>query len=213
MRNNFLILGNGLDINEIDFETIDINLISGGVNRIYFRFIPEFYFIYDLVDIMPDFPLKEYWIYTYTPKLSEYLRENVNKKTIFTSFPFPEYTQDFTINGKNKNCNFSALNMLIRVLNDYLYKGDNNYFYICGCPLDEKIGHFYDESINQTSQKTLDNIYNDFIRLAWNNYKIISVMEESKLNDLFPNEDKNILYNFEEKEYNFKSKEAINALS
>lgn len=189
-RNNILILGNGADINELDFNKIDDEFITAGVNRIYFKYMPEYYFIYDLIDIMPDFPKKEYEIYTHTSKLSQYLRENVNNKTIFTAFPFPEYIH-----------NHSAVNMLIRAMNDYVYEGEDNYFYICGCPLLESKGHFYDESINTTSQKTLDGIYEDFVKLKRKGYKLISCMEASKLNDLFPMENKEILYNYKEVSY------------
>jgi hypothetical protein len=208
-RNNFLILGNGADINEIDFNQIDVSFITGGVNRIYLRYIPEYYYIYDLVNIMPDFPIKENIIYTHTSKLSEYLRENVNNTDIFHAFPCNEYTTEFVIINDKIKCNHSAINMLIRILNDYLFSTDDNYFYVCGVPLLESEGHFYDESINHTPQKVLDKIYNDFIRLAHRGYKIVSCMKESKLNNLFPNEDKSILYNFKEKKYNFKSKDKI----
>jgi len=84
--------------------------------------------------------------------------------------------------------------MLIRILNDYIHKGDDNYFYLCGVPLLESEGHFYDESINHTPQEVLDKIYNDFIRLRHKGYNIISLMEKSKLNELFPVKSKEILY-------------------
>jgi hypothetical protein len=202
MRNNFLILGNGADINEIDFDKIDGNLATGGVNRIYLKYLPEHYFIYDLIEIMPDIPkLSGYCFYTHTSKLVEYLKENVNNTNIFMSFPEYNYTTEFDIKGHRIKCNHSPVNFLIRIIDDYLYNDDENYFYICGVPLLERVGHFYDEAINHTPQKVLDRIFNDFIRLAWQGYNIISCMKESKLNDIFPNEDKNILYNFKEKEY------------
>ncbi len=201
MRNNFLILGNGADINELDFNRIDKQLITGGVNRIYLKFMPMVYYIYDLISIMPAFPDKEYKIYTHNSKLSQYMRDNVNNINTFFSFPIPEYTKEFRINGQEYKCNHSSVNMLIRILNDYIYKSDNNYFYICGVPLLEDIGHFYNEEINQTPQKVLDKIFNDFIRLREKGYKIISCMEKSLLNKLFPVENKNILYDFKEKTY------------
>ena len=194
MKNNFLILGNGADINELDFDKISESFITGGVNRIFYKFIPDFYYVYDLINIMQDFPIKNYCLMTHNSKLSEYMRENVNNTNIFSCFPVPEYTEEFNINGQDYKCNHSAVNMLIRILNDYIYCDDDNYFYICGVPLLESEGHFYDESINSTPQKVLDKIYNDFIRLKHKGYNIISLMEKSKLNDLFTVESKEILY-------------------
>jgi len=194
MINNFLILGNGADINELDFDKIDEGLITAGVNRIYMKFMPEYYYIYDLVDIMPDFPDKECRIITHTSKLQQYLHDTVNNTNVFMSYPMPEYTQKFVLNGQEYKCNHSSVNMLIRILNNYIYKGFENIFYICGVPLLENIGHFYDDSINKTSQKVLDKIYNDFIRLKHNGHKIISCMKKSLLNELFPVENKEILY-------------------
>jgi hypothetical protein len=202
-RNKFLILGNGADINDLDFDKIDNEFITAGVSRIYLKYMPDYYYIYDLIDIMPEFPLKTCMIFTHTSKLSEYLRENVNNTNIFHCYPCPEYTTNFSINGKEYKCTHSVVNMLIRILNDYLCMDEDNYFYLCGVPLLESVGHFYDESINHTPQKVLDKIYNDFIRLKHKGYNIISCMKESKLNDLFPVEDKSILY----------SKEAVNAVS
>ena len=55
-KNKILILGNGADINDIDFSRLDSSFITAGVNRIYKKHIPEYYFIYDLKDIVPELP-------------------------------------------------------------------------------------------------------------------------------------------------------------
>lgn len=203
-KNKILILGNGADINDIDFSRVDSSFITAGVNRIYKKHIPEYYFIYDLKDIVPELPDTVTNIHTVKNKYEELLRDNTKDLTnkTFIINEYNNYSKVFNIHDAVLDCNFSAVNYLIRLLDDIIYKDDINYFYICGCPLLESVGHFYDESINATPQKTLDNIYKDFLRLAYKKYNMISLMKQSKLNNILPVYDKDILYYNEFRSFN-----------
>ena len=210
-KNKILILGNGADINNIDFDRIDGSFIVAGVNRIYKKHIPDYYFIYDLIDIMPEIPNGITKIHTVKNKYEQYINSDTSDKSnkTFVINDYTNYTKIFNIHDKVMECNFSAVNYLIRLLDDVIYEQDINYFYIAGVPLLESVGHFYDEKINKTEQKTLDKIYNDFLRLAYNNYHMVSVMPESKLNTIIPVIDKDILYYNEFKTFNNVDKKAI----
>lgn len=210
-KNKILLLGNGADINDIDFTKIDDSFIIAGVNRIYKKYIPEYYFIYDLIEIMPEIPDNVTTIHTVKNKYHQYIEHDTSDKRnkTFVINDYSYYTQIFNIQDKVLQCNFSPVNFLIRLIDDILFMNDVNYFYIAGVPLLENVGHFYDESINKTEQKTLDKIYNDFLRLAYKNYHMISVMKESKLNNILPVIDKDILYYNEFKTFSLLDKTLI----
>lgn len=44
-----LVLGNDPQINSIDFEKIHPNIVTLGVNRIWLKFIPNYFFFSDLI--------------------------------------------------------------------------------------------------------------------------------------------------------------------
>lgn len=197
--NKFLILGTGADINDIDFDRIDDSFITAGVNRIYEKFIPEYYYIYDLKDVLikdgiaVSLPEGIHTICTHPDKLYEYMSKRKNYKQNFFTYYDPLYTATFTHNGDEYECNQSSINYLIRMLNDRFFSGGDNVFFLAGVPLLESVGHFY-SGTGKTTQVVLNRFYNDFIRLKNLGYNIFSIMKESKLNDLFPTEDINMIY-------------------
>jgi hypothetical protein len=201
--NKFLVIGTGSDINDIDFKRIDKSFITAGVNKVYKKVIPDYFYIYDLKDVLVD-PNKNHLelpdeiktVYCTPDKLYEYFYQTRNYKQHFCTYYDKDYTPEFNLHGKTYECNHSSINYLMRALNDYLYAGEENIFYMIGVPLLERIGHFYDDIDKPipTTQKMLDRFYNDFIRLKDLGYKIISLMTESRLNDLFPKENIEIIY-------------------
>ena len=145
MRNNFLILGNGADINELDFNKVDNKLITGGVNRIHFKYIPEYYYIY----------YTSYADHSHGSRSTsasgghKHAIQSMNQSHSHTHQYSATNFGSIKINGQEYKCNHASVNMLIRILNKYLYERDDNYFYICGVPLLERVGHFYGEEIKQ----------------------------------------------------------------
>lgn len=192
--NKFLILGTGADINDIDFSKIDKSFITGGVNKIYKKIIPDYYYIYDMKEVMPEVPDEIEVVYTHPDKLYEYLYITKNYIQNFCTYYDSDYTPTFYKSNKEYECNQSSVNYLIRVLNDYLFKDQENVFYMVGVPLLENVGHFYEEEKVTTTQRSLDRFYNDFMRLNCLKYNLISLMKNSRLNKLFPVEDINLIY-------------------
>ena len=194
-KNKFLIFGTGKDINKISFGKIDKSFITAGVNRIFKKFIPDYYFVYDLDILGPILPDAVKVVYTHPDKLAEYFRLYKNYKQNFCTYYDADYMPSYVLNGKQYDCGHGSINYLIRMLNNYLYKDDENIFYIAGVPLLEGTGHFYDDNHDTTSvQKALDRFYNDFMRLKNMGYNIVSLMKKSKLNDLFPIENIKMIY-------------------
>ena len=193
--NKFLVLGTGDDINNINFDKIDNDYIIAGVNRIYEKIIPDYYFVYDVKELMPIISDDIKLIYTHPAKLAEYYRERNDYTKSFHTYYDPEYTPGFKMDGKHYDCGHGSINYLLRLLNNYLFNGQENVFYLAGVPLLEGKGHFYGKRENETTlQSALNRFYNDFLRLKKFGYNIVSLMQESKLNELFPTEDLNIIY-------------------
>lgn len=198
--NKFLILGTGADINDIDFSNIRGDLITAGVNRIYEKIIPNYFFVYDMPEFMPYMVQDEKaekikTIYTHPGQLNKYFQKGFSYKFNYNTYYDPEYIPSYTYNGIHYDCGHGSINYLIRMLNDHLYRDQKNIFYIAGVPLFEDIGHFYDDEGKTTSkQDVLDRFYNDFLRLHKRCYCMVSVMKKSKLNELLPIEDINIIY-------------------
>jgi hypothetical protein len=193
--NKFLILGTGADINDIDFSRISDKFITGGVNYIHKKIIPDYYFAYDLKDHMIDIPDEIKVVYTHPAKLAEYFRDRISYKQNYCTYYDETFTPTAVMDGKEYDCNHGSVNYLIRMLNNYLYKNQCNIFYIAGVPLLKSVGHFFNDHGDTTSiQRVLDKFYNDFMRLKRLDYNIISLMKVSKINDLFPQEDIELIY-------------------
>ena len=192
--NKFLILGTGEDINDIDFTRLDSDFITAGVNRIFYKYIPDYYYVYDLDIIQDLIPDEIEHIYTHPDKLYQAASLKKNYKQNFTTYYDKNYTPEYQVNGKRFDCGHGSVNYLIRMLNNLIYPSDDNKFYLCGVPLLEDVGHFYEDDKTTTNQKVLDRFYNDFLRMKSLNYNIVSLMEKSKLNDIFPIEKKEVLY-------------------
>ena len=217
--NNFLVLGTGADINNIDFSQINHKWITAGVNRIHEKIIPDYFFCYDAKEVVPNLPDTIKTIYTHPGKLAEYFRGSFDIKKNYCSYYDEDYTPGFRLHGKRFDCGHGSISYLIRTFNNYLYKGQENIFYLAGVPLLEDIGHFYDDSNDEaTTQISLDRFFNDFLRLVDQGFAMVSLMKESRLNDILPVKDLEIIYNppiFYNHNGDFKKKikEYIDAIS
>ena len=192
--NKIIVFGTGSDLNDIDFSKIDKSFITAGVNRIHEKIIPQYYYAYDLLEVMPLVPDTIKVIYTHPDQLYRYMSALKNYKQNFCTYYDKTYTPEYWKNGIAYDCGHASINYLIRMLNDYIYTGQDNVFYIVGVPLLEGKGHFYDDDTTTTTQQVLDRFYNDFLRLVDKKYNMISLMAESRLNNIIPSQDINIIY-------------------
>lgn len=193
--NKFLILGTGADINNIDFKRVKSNIITAGVNRVYEKLIPKIFFIYDLDTLMPYVTgVKE--IVTHPDQLKKYfVSGRMDYDFNFITYYDKDYIPGYEYQGKHYDCGHGSINYLLRYLNNYKYVGQDNVFYIAGVPLLERIGHFYqDIEITTSKQNVLDRFFNDFLRLKRLGFNIVSLMPESRLNEIFPVEKIDIIY-------------------
>lgn len=192
---NFLIFGTGADINNIDFSRLRKDFIIVGVNRIFEKIIPDYYYVYDLKTLISYIPNTIKTIYTHPAKLKECFDNNLNYNFNYVTYYDKDYMPSYVYEGGHFDCGHGSVNYLLRMLNNYLFEGQKNTYYLAGVPLLEGMGHFYQDVEATTSvQIALDRFFNDFLRLKRLGYNIKSVMENSRLNEIFPVEDINIIY-------------------
>jgi hypothetical protein len=117
MKNKFLVLGTGSDINKIDFTRIDSDLIIAGVNRIYEKVIPDIYFIYDLGTLIDYVPPEIEEIATHPDQLGQFFRSGkTNYKHNFITYYDKDYLPSYVLNGKHYDCGHGSINYLLRYL-------------------------------------------------------------------------------------------------
>jgi hypothetical protein len=199
-KTKVLVLGNDPQINTIDFEKLDPSIITLGINRIWLKHIPDYFFFSDLV------------ISNELSRYPEILDKLLHQSTIFSS--------DWIMKGKSlKNANIpkwvnvyprknrssfpDSVTNSIELFREVCDKPINCTFYLAGVSLTWKEpSHFWKELSIETKNTvgpewyiprfkyTLDN----FKRLKNCNYDIVSVTPDSKLNGLFRYENIQNLY-------------------
>lgn len=197
-----LVLGNSPQINEIDFKKLDPNIITLGVNRIWLKHIPNYFFFqdYEIFKELNDFPeiLNSIKNKSFTYSTSWLTNRNRKNK-------IPNWIKIYKL---SKQLIFpDSITHSIYNLNTFILRNYDITFYIAGVSLIwEDPSHFW--KLN-TKYKFLNNrdeswykerftkIFKNFKCLNSMGYKIISVNKTSLLNELFTYEDINTLYRSE----------------
>ena len=188
MEIKVLVLGNDPQINLIDFNRLDTNIITIGINRIWLKYYPNYLFFndYDIIKELKNNP--------------EHLANVRSKSTIFSSDwlfrskkDIPKWVSVYNRPSRiMQNFPDSATTAISLFKNNY-YKEYSFVFYIAGISLTWKEpSHFWKE-LNYKSLNTCDStwynarfqlILNNFKKLKDANTKMISVTPESMLNKL-----------------------------
>lgn len=197
-----LVLGNDPQINQIDFDSLSPNIITLGINRIWLKYIPNYFFFHDLT--ISDELIRQ-------PEKLAKLKQNsiifssdwIRKGRSFsnTRFPVPTWT---SVYPRKNRANFpdSATNS-IELFKTICNTNDSYTFYLAGISLTWKEpSHFWKEE-NTVTRNTVgpewylprfEAMLNNFKKLKSHNYDIISVTPDSKLNKVFRYENIGNLY-------------------
>ena len=203
-----LILGNDNSINNIDFDKVkSSSIITAGVNRIHFKYMPNYFFFIDIT-ILKELmqadvrrPKKSKWISCqYIRRFIE--REKVNGSIYILLNSYLSDNQVRVFPNPKTISGISSVSWLIATLKEYIYPKDEVVFYIAGVSLkyNKDKHHFWcnDEMINRITTDYDDEWYKirfnrqykHFVGLI-KKYNVISVTKGSRLNELVPYRDLN----------------------
>jgi hypothetical protein len=192
-----LLLGNSPQINEIQFDRIADDVITLGLNRIWLKYIPKYFFFHDLIisnelSRHPETLAK--LIQNSTIFSSQWIRKNKNNL-------IPNWTQVYPMPPARQFPDSASLS--IQILSKNILKSKNITFYTAGIPLLwQEPSHFWKE-INYSASAAGDKQWYDtrFPRMVQNfrvlknlGYDIVSVTPNSALNKIFRYESIDNLY-------------------
>ncbi len=188
-KTKVLVLGNDPQINSIDFDRIDPSVITLGVNRIWLKYLPNYFFFHDW-DIVTELNSKP-----------ETLAKLISTSKIFSSDWFRYYKRPIptwlTIrnrpNSRRRNFPDSVTTSML-LFKNYYAQTLNCEYYIAGVSLKwQEPSHFWKTIPNYDSKnkfneswysprfvKTLQNFKN----LETAAYRMISVNDNSQLNKI-----------------------------
>lgn len=182
-----LVLGNDPQINEIDFSRIDRKVVTLGVNRIWLKHIPNYFFFND----------RE--ILTELERVPDAVKAISTKSQCFTSdwINFPK-TQKIDLPSwlkvyprPNRHAFPDSVTTAISIFKSQYLKGLSATFYVAGVSLKwSEPSHFWKEldhnSLNRHGKDWYDRrfemILNNFRALSTQRNRIISVHPDSLLN-------------------------------
>lgn len=182
-----LVLGNDPQINQIDFSKLDRKLITLGVNRIWLKHIPNYFFFND-VEILKELEREP-----------DAIKALVSKSQCFSSdwITFPRHKRTIVPNWLNvyprinKHAFPDSVTTALSLFRKHYLKGKSATFYIAGVSLLWKEpSHFWKElnhpSLNNHDKEWYDRrfemILTNFKNLSIERTKIVSVNPESLLN-------------------------------
>ena len=197
-RNRVLILGNGPDINNIDFDRLKGNIKTAGVNRIWLKHFPDYYFYHDseiAKEIEKDIIVKSKIIAKCNCYSSDWIRRRMST--------VPSYLK--VVNRSSPTSFVDSVTTFMRILiSDNVFSIDDTIFYIAGVPLSwSEPSHFwkeidYEGSLNKHGRDWYDPRFNrivsNFKRLKGLGYNMVSVTPHSRLNKIMRYEGVSNLY-------------------
>ena len=187
-KNKVLILGNGPDINNIEFNKLPKNIKTAGVNRIWLKYFPKYYFYHDteiMKEIERDLVIKSKLLAKSVCYTSDWLGKRTNY--------IPKYLK--VVSRPNPSIFVDSVNTFMRILiSDNVFKTNNTIFYIAGVPLSWKEpSHFWKDigqynSLNKNGRDWYEPRFNrmlsNFKDLKKLGYNMVSVTPNSRLNKI-----------------------------
>lgn len=201
-QQKILVLGNGPSINQIDFDRLDPRIKTIGVNRIWLKHIPDYFYFTDY-PILRELNKKEHEIskikLSQTSKCyaSEWLRHN-------SKAPIPNWIR--VVPMSDRSLFPDSVSWSIRLFRELYLKNEdrNRYtFYLAGVELKwSNPSHFWKEDGykygNNHDQSWYDvrfrKMYENFVKLKDSGIKMISSTPESRLNGILRYENISNLY-------------------
>jgi hypothetical protein len=194
-----LVLGNDPQINQIEFDKLDPSVITLGLNRIWLKYIPNYFFFNDLIisNELSNHPE----IFAKLLQNSTIFSSDWIRKGRSTMHPgIPRWTTVYP--RKNKRCFPDSATTSIELFKE-VCPNKQYVFYLAGISLTwQDPSHFWKElNINSTHNVGSDwytprfeSMLDNFKRLKSHGYDIISVSPNSKLNKVFRYENIGNLY-------------------
>jgi hypothetical protein len=196
-KTRVLLLGNSPQINEIQFDLLQEGIITLGLNRIWLKHIPDYFFFHDLIisnELSRQPEILAQLIQNSTIFSSEWIRKNKNNviPKWTTSYPMPP-SQGFP----------DSASLSIQIFSKHIMKSKRVSFYVAGVPLLwQEPSHFW-KQLEYSPSAAGDKAWYDhrFPKMLQNfrtlknlGYDITSVTPGSALNKLFRYESIENLY-------------------
>ena len=198
IKKKILVLGNGPSINDIDFSRLDPKIQTFGVNRIWLKHYPTYYFFHD-IDILTE--LEENHVHKNKLVANSicYSSDWINKDGVTT----PHWLRKY--NRKNRKQFPDSISTGLGILGFQILPGKpSDYtFYMAGINLKwSDPSHFWKtieyESLNSNDKKWYDprftKMLNNIRNLKSTGYNMISVTPGSMLNKMMRYENVANLY-------------------
>lgn len=197
-----LVLGNSPHINEIEFDRLDPNIKTIGVNRIWLKHFPNYFFFNDN-DIIEELnrPENEINRIRLTQRSLCYSSTWIRKSIVGT---IPPWLRVYPISDRTVFPD--SVSNSIRIFRENIMRGepmDQCVFYIAGVELNwTEPSHFWKQDgyrgINSKDRDWYDRrftaIFNNFVRLKNSGINMISVTPGSRLNKIMRYENISNLY-------------------
>lgn len=195
-KTKVLVLGNSPQINSIAFDRIKPEVVTLGINRIWQKHIPKYFFFHDLI------------ISNELSAHPETLSKLVQNSTIFSSEwirknrmnTIPQWTRVYPMPPRKQFPDSASLS--IQILSKQILSKTPLTFYLAGIPLRwQEPSHFWKDS-NESNSSHRKEWYDarfpmmikNFEMLKKLGYDIVSVTPDSALNKIFRYENIENLY-------------------
>jgi len=207
VNNKVLILGNSQHIDAINFGKIADDVTVIGVNRIWYKYIPEYLFFSDII-IYNDMISKgvnfdekfknttiftSEWIYKHSRKNKPHIdallqKPNVKCYDVLKHIAFPD-----------------AVSSVVSILSRY-YKDTRTTYYIAGTELrfNQNKNHFWETPVMKGPGSDwyvprFNKMFLNWVSFKKTGINIVSVTPKSRLNKLFSYQDISTLYDIQKK--------------
>ena len=198
IKKKILVLGNGISINDIDFSRLDPNIQTFGVNRIWLKHLPTYYFFHD-IHILRELESNHILRSKLISNSICYSSDWINKNEVTTPNWLRKYPR------KNRRQFPDSVSTGLGIVGNHILSGKlSDYtFYMAGIDLKwSDPSHFW-KTMNYDSLNTHDKKWYDprFIKMFENirnlkntGYTMISVTPDSMLNKMMRYENVANLY-------------------
>jgi len=198
-KTKVLVLGNDPQINSIDFDRLDPSIITLGVNRIWLKYLPNYFFFHDW-DIVTELNNKP-----------ETLAKLITTSKIFSSDwyryykkPIPTWVDLKERPNAQKRAFPDSITTSMWIFKNYYTQHLSCEYYIAGVSLKwQEPSHFWKTEPNYISKNKFGERWyssrflktlNNFKTLHSSGYKMISVNENSLLNKIMRYQSMDTLY-------------------
>jgi len=202
--NHFLIIGNDKSLNDLNPENIPEKYITVGINRSWLKLYTDYLFFND-IDILKELIYHKINLEKMHLLSSDWLcRKDLSKENLEFIESYKKYIDIYK--RKDLGAFPDSVTTAIKTLNDHIFEGEKNHFYIYGVSLryDNEKNHFWSDNINEFFilnnkdknaewyNKRFAIIKSVLQKMKRQGYNITSVTKNSILNTIFPYKNLNL---------------------